>query len=95
VDGPAIEMMGWVRGGLGRERPLPAGRRLRRFAPDGRTLQLASAGSHPADLGIRKLVRLPSKETITAKADLVIGGAESNTSKCTTISRPSISNGAG
>jgi hypothetical protein len=30
-------------------------------------------------VGIRTLVRLPSKETVTAKADLVISGAESTT----------------
>jgi hypothetical protein len=30
-------------------------------------------------VGVRTLVRLPSKETITARADLVISGVESTT----------------
>jgi hypothetical protein len=64
-------------GGTGRDRPLPAGRHLRRFAPEGAhyspPIPEAIYG-----VGVQTLVRLP-KETITAKADLVISGVESTT----------------
>jgi hypothetical protein len=78
VDGSAIEKMGWAWG-------VPAG--ISHYRPaDAYADSLLMAGRYSPPLaeaiygvGVKTLVRLPSRETLTARVGLVIVGADSTT----------------